>query len=603
MRVATFNVLHGVAVRDGAAATAGDRPPGAGSGLLGAAVAELAADVLGLQEVDIAQPRSGGRHQVRDAAEAMAAEHWRFAPAVRGTPGEHHGRWQAPGRYDAARAAAGEPTDALYGVGLVPATGAAVADDGLRPGARVAASARPGSPAAAADVGARRAARRDRRGRAGSGGPAHRRDRAPVLRPRVERAAAAPAARLARRPAAAPRAARGPEPARPAAAADHRVDAAGARRHVPGHRPAGAVRPRARGRVDPPSSRARGRRCTGSRSATTPPSRWTCSCRPGGAYRVGTIAYAVWPRAAIAETCASPVTRTGVERSVAEPFPSWPRLPRPHAHTAPGPQRIAAEIAAGERLHPGQAGDGHRDGDVGSDGAVAEGATGRCAPGPHRPVGLADVPVREAGAEPEDAAGQAGHRHRHDLRDSIPVTELVQSVAAPRPGRPVRPQRVPAGPAAADACDARQRRDLHRYRAVGPRGRTWRPPAVRNRCCPRTRCARPSGRIRCSRHWRSPSRPSGPRPAPARCCRASRRCRELRSDRGPRPRPCRRTATRTQPRHRRRRRHRGQPSDLHRRRAVGCATVAELAKLPEPQARRCRRCTPRSPSSRRSRQP
>ena len=119
MRVATFNVLHGVAVRDGAAATAGDRPPGAGSGLLGAAVAELAADVLGLQEVDVAQPRSGGRHQVRDAAEAMAAEHWRFAPAVRGTPGEHHGRWQAPGRYDAARAAAGEPTDALYGVGLV----------------------------------------------------------------------------------------------------------------------------------------------------------------------------------------------------------------------------------------------------------------------------------------------------------------------------------------------------------------------------------------------------------------------------------------------------------------------------------------------------
>ena len=119
MRVATFNVLHGVAVRDGAAATAGDRPPGAGSGLFGAAVAVLAADVLGLQEVDVAQPRSGGRHQVRDAAEAMAAEHWRFAPAVRGTPGEHHGRWQAPSRYDAARAAAGEPTDALYGVGLV----------------------------------------------------------------------------------------------------------------------------------------------------------------------------------------------------------------------------------------------------------------------------------------------------------------------------------------------------------------------------------------------------------------------------------------------------------------------------------------------------
>lgn len=55
------------------------------------AVEELLADgpidVLALQEVDRYQDRSGGVDQARLVAEAMKAEHWRFVPSVRGTPG------------------------------------------------------------------------------------------------------------------------------------------------------------------------------------------------------------------------------------------------------------------------------------------------------------------------------------------------------------------------------------------------------------------------------------------------------------------------------------------------------------------------------------
>jgi endonuclease/exonuclease/phosphatase family metal-dependent hydrolase len=120
VRFATFNLLHGVPVLDR------DRVDGAGSGpaetdpgLLQDAVTTLAGDVLALQEVDVAQPRSGGHHQVRLAAAAMAAEHWRFAPSLQGTPGDRTRHWRPPAEGDAARAARGEPTPPLYGVGMV----------------------------------------------------------------------------------------------------------------------------------------------------------------------------------------------------------------------------------------------------------------------------------------------------------------------------------------------------------------------------------------------------------------------------------------------------------------------------------------------------
>jgi endonuclease/exonuclease/phosphatase family metal-dependent hydrolase len=129
VRVATFNILHGVPLRDLAAASrtgepelASARPrsePDAGLDLsveahaaeagmpptdrhvwspdvtdptdLLRAIEELQSggpiDVIALQEVDRFQPRTGGVDQARIVAEAIGAGFWRFIPSVRGTPG------------------------------------------------------------------------------------------------------------------------------------------------------------------------------------------------------------------------------------------------------------------------------------------------------------------------------------------------------------------------------------------------------------------------------------------------------------------------------------------------------------------------------------
>jgi len=97
VRLATYNLLHGTTVLGGMAEPARDAsgkvvgPPLVADDLpLRAAVAQLDADVIGLQEVDVDQPRSGGAHQVRSVAEAIGAQHWHFAASVSGTPGDAH---------------------------------------------------------------------------------------------------------------------------------------------------------------------------------------------------------------------------------------------------------------------------------------------------------------------------------------------------------------------------------------------------------------------------------------------------------------------------------------------------------------------------------
>src|SRR6476620_2517271 len=78
MRVATFNILHGLAPGDGRV----------DPGRLAEAVRALDVDVLALQEVDRHQPRSGLADLTEVAAEAMGAVDHRFEPALLGTPGE-----------------------------------------------------------------------------------------------------------------------------------------------------------------------------------------------------------------------------------------------------------------------------------------------------------------------------------------------------------------------------------------------------------------------------------------------------------------------------------------------------------------------------------
>lgn len=103
MRVATFNLLHGRSIAHGGVDVADLR----------AALTEIDADVVGLQEVDRHQERSGLVDQTAEAAAVLRAEHWRFVPAVNGTPGRVVS-WTTSSDDDGATT-----TGPTYGVGLV----------------------------------------------------------------------------------------------------------------------------------------------------------------------------------------------------------------------------------------------------------------------------------------------------------------------------------------------------------------------------------------------------------------------------------------------------------------------------------------------------
>ena len=99
MRMATFNILHGRSVHDGAVEL--DR--------LAESVRQLDADVLALQEVDCDQPRSSMADLTALAAEAMGAVTHRFVAAISGTPGA---TWMAATGRE-------QPGTAAYGIALL----------------------------------------------------------------------------------------------------------------------------------------------------------------------------------------------------------------------------------------------------------------------------------------------------------------------------------------------------------------------------------------------------------------------------------------------------------------------------------------------------
>ncbi|CAN5314919.1 endonuclease/exonuclease/phosphatase family protein [soil metagenome] len=100
LRVATYNLLHGLDLRTGRVDL----------GAAARAVAASGADVVAVQEVDRGLDRSGGRDQVADLAGALGW-HGLFAPALSGDPGV---AWRTvPGA---------DPGGPGYGVGLLSAT-------------------------------------------------------------------------------------------------------------------------------------------------------------------------------------------------------------------------------------------------------------------------------------------------------------------------------------------------------------------------------------------------------------------------------------------------------------------------------------------------
>ncbi|MBC7375138.1 MAG: endonuclease/exonuclease/phosphatase family protein [Frankiales bacterium] len=100
MRLATLNLLNGMSLSDRAVTPA----------RLTEAVQALRADVVGLQEVDRFQPRSHSADLTRQVADAMDTPHWRFVPALIGTPGFD---WRAAIDADT------DGAEAAYGIGLV----------------------------------------------------------------------------------------------------------------------------------------------------------------------------------------------------------------------------------------------------------------------------------------------------------------------------------------------------------------------------------------------------------------------------------------------------------------------------------------------------
>jgi endonuclease/exonuclease/phosphatase family metal-dependent hydrolase len=77
LRVGTLNLASG----RGRGGSPLDRAP------LAAALAGVDVDVLAVQEVDVAQPRSAGADQAGVVAGALGAPHWRMAATLAGTPG------------------------------------------------------------------------------------------------------------------------------------------------------------------------------------------------------------------------------------------------------------------------------------------------------------------------------------------------------------------------------------------------------------------------------------------------------------------------------------------------------------------------------------
>ena len=97
--MATFNILHGRSVHDGAVEL----------GRLEESIRRLDADVLALQEVDLDQPRSAMADLTALAAQAMGAVTHRFVAAISGTPGA---TWMAATGRE-------QPGTAAYGIALL----------------------------------------------------------------------------------------------------------------------------------------------------------------------------------------------------------------------------------------------------------------------------------------------------------------------------------------------------------------------------------------------------------------------------------------------------------------------------------------------------
>jgi endonuclease/exonuclease/phosphatase family metal-dependent hydrolase len=84
MRITSWNILHGMAIPPAAKGAAATSLAEAGQKI----AAELAPDLVGVQECDYSLVRSENVNQIAEIAASIGAQYFAFAPCIIGTPGE-----------------------------------------------------------------------------------------------------------------------------------------------------------------------------------------------------------------------------------------------------------------------------------------------------------------------------------------------------------------------------------------------------------------------------------------------------------------------------------------------------------------------------------
>ena len=121
MKLVSWNILHGAAIPPLPSAISA--PDSSGLHNASLILKELGIEVLGLQEVDHRQQRSGDSAQLAIIAKSLASEYWAYAPTLIGTPGE---AWRSLAQADtkiiSSELKANEKTknsEPSYGIGLI----------------------------------------------------------------------------------------------------------------------------------------------------------------------------------------------------------------------------------------------------------------------------------------------------------------------------------------------------------------------------------------------------------------------------------------------------------------------------------------------------
>jgi endonuclease/exonuclease/phosphatase family metal-dependent hydrolase len=111
MRITSWNLLHGMAIPP-------SPTPTSLAEAAGKIAAELAPDLVGVQECDYLLERSGNLNQIADIAASIGASYFGFAPSIIGTPGEKWRKLQASDQRMITNTEGPKQYEGSYGIGI-----------------------------------------------------------------------------------------------------------------------------------------------------------------------------------------------------------------------------------------------------------------------------------------------------------------------------------------------------------------------------------------------------------------------------------------------------------------------------------------------------